>query len=54
MNNLNIWQQLVEQSQLRWKEVIEATSVPYSTRILLDVNCYCSWYFAWNSHYTRS
>ena len=27
MNNLNIWQQLVEQSQMRWKEVLEATSV---------------------------
>lgn len=27
MNNLNIWQQLVEQSQLRWREVLEATSI---------------------------
>ena len=27
MNNLNIWQQLVEQTQLRWGEVLEATSV---------------------------
>ncbi len=27
MNNMNIWQQLVEQSQLRWREVLEATSV---------------------------
>ncbi|MDW0108485.1 ABC transporter permease [Sporosarcina aquimarina] len=27
MNNLNIWQQLVQQTQLRWREVIEATSI---------------------------
>ena len=27
MNNLNIWQQLVEQTQLRWGEVLSATSV---------------------------
>ena len=27
MNNINIWQQLVEQTQLRWGEVLEATSV---------------------------
>ena len=27
MNNLNIWQQLVEQTQMRWQEVLEATSV---------------------------
>ena len=27
MNNLNIWQQLVEQTQLRWREVLEATSI---------------------------
>ena len=27
MNNLNIWQQLVEQTQLRWGEVLEATFV---------------------------
>ena len=27
MNNLNIWQQLVEQTQLRWGEVLSATSI---------------------------
>lgn len=27
MNNMNIWQQLVEQTQLRWGEVLEATYV---------------------------
>ena len=27
MNNMNIWQQLVEQTQLRWGEVLEATFV---------------------------
>ncbi|MFD1927417.1 ABC transporter permease [Sporosarcina siberiensis] len=27
MNDLNIWQQLIEQSQLRWREVLEATSI---------------------------
>jgi len=27
MNDLNIWQQLIQQSQLRWREVLEATSV---------------------------
>lgn len=27
MNNLSIWQQLTEQSQMRWREVLEATSV---------------------------
>ena len=27
MNNLSIWQQLVEQTQMRWGEVLEATSV---------------------------
>lgn len=27
MNNLTIWQQLAQQSQMRWKEVLEATSV---------------------------
>lgn len=27
MNNLNIWQQLIEQTQLRWTEVLEATSI---------------------------
>lgn len=27
MNNLNIWQQLVEQAQLRWEDVLQATSV---------------------------
>lgn len=27
MNKLTIWEQLVQQSQLRWKEVLEATSV---------------------------
>ncbi|QUW21010.1 ABC transporter permease [Sporosarcina sp. Marseille-Q4063] len=27
MNNLNIWQQLVEQTELRWGEVLSATSV---------------------------
>lgn len=27
MNNLTIWQQLVQQTQMRWKEVLEATSV---------------------------
>ena len=27
MNDLNIWQQLVEQTQLRWGEVLEATSI---------------------------
>ncbi|ARF13582.1 ABC transporter permease [Sporosarcina ureae] len=27
MNNLNIWQQLVEQTKLRWPEVLEATSI---------------------------
>lgn len=27
MNNMNIWQQLVEQTQLRWGEVLSATSV---------------------------
>ncbi|WP_303969128.1 ABC transporter permease [Sporosarcina ureae] len=27
MNNLNIWQQLVEQTKLRWTEVLEATSI---------------------------
>lgn len=27
MNDLNIWQQLVQQTQLRWTEVLEATSI---------------------------
>ncbi|MEI4770081.1 ABC transporter permease [Psychrobacillus sp. FJAT-51614] len=27
MNNLNIWEQFTQQAQLRWSEVIEATSV---------------------------
>ncbi|WP_432353877.1 ABC transporter permease [Sporosarcina sp. A2] len=27
MNNLTIWQQLIQQTQLRWREVIEATSI---------------------------
>lgn len=27
MSNLNIWQQLIEQTQLRWREVLEATSI---------------------------
>ena len=27
MNNLNIWEQLVEQTQLRWGEVLSATSI---------------------------
>ena len=27
MNDLNIWQQLIEQTQLRWTEVLQATSV---------------------------
>lgn len=27
MNDLNIWQQLIEQTQLRWTEVLEATSI---------------------------
>lgn len=27
MNKLTIWEQLIQQTQLRWKEVIEATSV---------------------------
>jgi len=27
MNDLNIWQQLVEQTKLRWPEVVEATSI---------------------------
>ena len=27
MNNMNIWQQLAEQTQLRWGEVLEATYV---------------------------
>ncbi|PIC78046.1 glycine/betaine ABC transporter [Sporosarcina sp. P19] len=27
MNNLNIWQQLVEQTKLRWPEVLQATSI---------------------------
>ena len=27
MNDMNIWQQLIEQSQLRWREVLEATSI---------------------------
>ncbi|PIC99161.1 MULTISPECIES: ABC transporter permease [unclassified Sporosarcina] len=27
MNDLNIWQQLVEQTKLRWPEVLEATSI---------------------------
>ncbi|ARF16698.1 ABC transporter permease [Sporosarcina sp. P3] len=27
MNNLNIWQQLVEQTKLRWQEVLQATSI---------------------------
>lgn len=27
MNNMNIWQQLVEQTQLRWAEVLEATYI---------------------------
>jgi osmoprotectant transport system permease protein len=27
MNNLNIWQQFTQQAELRWLEVIEATSV---------------------------
>ena len=27
MNNMNIWQQLIEQTQLRWGEVLEATFV---------------------------
>jgi len=27
MNNLNIWEQFIQQAELRWSEVIEATSV---------------------------
>ena len=27
MNNLNIWEQLIEQAQMRWQDVIQATSV---------------------------
>lgn len=27
MSDLNIWQQLIEQTQLRWREVLEATSI---------------------------
>ena len=27
MNNLNIWEQFIQQAEMRWSEVIEATSV---------------------------
>ena len=27
MNNLNIWEQFIQQGQMRWHEVLEATSV---------------------------
>jgi len=27
MNNLNIWEQLIEQAQMRWQDVLQATSV---------------------------
>ena len=27
MNNLNIWEQFIQQAQMRWQEVLEATSV---------------------------
>ena len=27
MNNLNIWEQFMQQAEMRWSEVIEATSV---------------------------
>lgn len=27
MNNLNLWEQIVQQTQMRWMEVLEATFV---------------------------
>ncbi len=27
MNNLNIWEQFIQQAQMRWQEVLEATFV---------------------------